>query len=224
MTVTESGKIWTREKVIDHIEKALTVKRIPDFSGEDLSDLDLSLIDFNRANLYSANLSGSDLSYTTLAGCTLDFTDLRDTDLKLANLTDARMYAATFGKADLTGANLAGCDLSVADFLDATLKAAVLAPTRGAHLVLNTNALGYCVVMPTWQGWKIHVWRSPGERYYCMSLDEFCVRAGESVNKPKNECEVAMQETLVKLITAHCEYAAVAVVNLDDMMAENHGA
>ena len=224
MTVTESGKIWTREKVIDHIEKALTVKRIPDFSGEDLSDLDLSLVDFNRANLYGANLSGSDLSYTTLAGCRLDCADFRDTDLRFANLSDARMYAVTFEKADLTGANLMGCELAGADFLDATLKVAILAPTTGSHFVFNAIALGYFVVMPTSRGWQVHGELPRSEQYDRMPVDEFARRVGRTVKMISSQREAVVLENLVKLVLSHCSFQEGAVSNLADIMAENHRA
>ena len=108
---------------------------------------DLLLEICDETYLWGANLSGADLRDANLLGANLTY----------ANLTYANLSGADLLGADLWGANLSGADLRDANLRDANLRGANLWGARWNGLQITGLPSGQIVLIPTSDGWELHV-------------------------------------------------------------------
>ena len=104
----------------------------------------------------------TDLSYADLRNVNLTDADLRNVDLRRVSLKDANLTYANLSGANLTDADLRGADLGYANLRGANLRGANL---KGMNLWradwdgLQITGLpsGQIVLIPTSDGWELHV-------------------------------------------------------------------
>ena len=89
-------KIWTREKVITHIKRAVDNHLIPNFSNQNLDGLDLSDINFQKAVFTKTLLKSTDFSRANLEDC--HFTQVF--------FLNTRTHLADFGHATILNSKL----------------------------------------------------------------------------------------------------------------------
>ena len=131
--------VWRQENP----DKRLTF----DLLLEICDETDLTYANLRGANLTGANLTDANLGYANLRGANLTDADLTDANLSGADLTDADLRGADLGYANLRGANLRG----------ANLKGMNLWRADWDGLQITGLPSGQIVLIPTSDGWELHV-------------------------------------------------------------------
>ena len=167
------------------------------------------------ADLQDADLRGTDLRGTDLRRADLRYADLQDADLQRADLRCADLRGANLRGAGLQRADLRGADLRGADLRGANLQDAVLQDARGGILSVTRLPSGDARLLPTCDGWVLHVgcWTGTTEslRDLIAQEDDWPAATGD---------EITRRSPMLAALADLCD--AYSAAHADDLAAVAH--